>query len=242
MRMVSTREICDYLLAQRMQPPPPPPPPPPTQRFVTAASQRGLISFDGRSPTSPAYFGGSAYVVMCRSCGLEPIGRAGYHSNCICCCKTCSRLLNGRGNWERLCDRCSGSVTQETVPIGTTHVKAKPSRPAAPAGAAIDSLVACGAHPPGPVRAQPAVCIHISRARLVEPGGGAAQEGVPPSVLVDDDDPPLWLQQFMRVPAAQVGAPPIVVDVAASGSCGTCFCGLLGEAVSCPVCAPSVPS
>lgn len=164
------------LLAQRMQPATPAP----TQRFVTAASQRGLISFDGRSPTSPAYFGGSAYVVMCRSCGLEPIGRPGYHSNCICCCKTCSRLLNGRGNLERLCDMCSGSVTHETVPIGTTHIKAKPARPAAGAGTAPNSVRAVRADVAG------------------EGGGGAAVTHVDD----DEDDPPIWLQRYMRMNAA----------------------------------------
>jgi hypothetical protein len=100
---------------------------PPVSRYVTAESQQDRISYEGRSHTSAAYRGGSAYVIRCWTCGLEP-ARPGHDSNCMCMCKVCFRILRGHGTQARLCDRCSGVVALTTFPIGTVHIKAKPKR------------------------------------------------------------------------------------------------------------------
>jgi hypothetical protein len=165
---------------------------------------------------------------------------------------------------------CSGSVTHETVPIGTTHIKAKPARPAAPAGAGTA---------PNPVRAV--------RADVAGEGGGGAAVI---HVGDDDDPPPLRLQRFVHitVPTSAVSPLTLCLDshtpndvravpgtVAGEGGGGAavthvdddeddppiwlqrymrmnaatsavtagCFCGLPGEAAnSCEVCALCVPS
>jgi len=96
-------------------------------RTVTAESQQHRISYEGRSHTSAAYRGGSAYVIRCWTCGLEP-ARPGHASNCMCMCKMCSKILRGHDTKARLCEKCSGVVALTTFPIGTVHVKAKGKR------------------------------------------------------------------------------------------------------------------
>ena len=106
-------------------------PPTPTW-FVTAGSQQGRISLDGRSARSSAWRGGAAYVQMCLTCGLEP-SRLGHASNCLCMCGLgkgrggCGRILHGHGNAEGMCRVCGGG-RPEMVSIGTIEVKRKRSR------------------------------------------------------------------------------------------------------------------
>ena len=110
---------------------------PPTQLFVTANSQKGFISMDGRSEKSRFWAGGAAYVVMCVKCGLEP-SRQGSVSNCFCMCDACAAPLNGRGSVRTssdvnpgkaqiVCQRCGGQGNS-VVPICTREVRAKRSR------------------------------------------------------------------------------------------------------------------
>jgi hypothetical protein len=98
----------------------------PVQRFVTADSQRGRISYDGRSEKSSAWAGGAGYVFMCKTCGLEP-SKPGRISMCLCMCKTCSRVLDGHGDAGQKCRRCGNHDGDEEAvyPICTREVKAK---------------------------------------------------------------------------------------------------------------------
>ncbi len=102
----------------------------PVQRFVTADSQRGRISYDGRSERSSAWAGGAGYVFMCKTCGLEP-SKPGRISMCLCMCKTCSRVLDGHGDAFQKCRRCSGNYADDeeaVYPICTREVKAKKAK------------------------------------------------------------------------------------------------------------------
>jgi hypothetical protein len=111
---------------------------PPTQLFVTANSQKGFISMDGRSEKSRFWAGGASYVVMCVKCGLEP-SRQGSGSNCFCMCDACAAPLNGLGSFRTssddvnpgkaqiVCKRCGGQGNS-VVPICTREVRAKRSR------------------------------------------------------------------------------------------------------------------
>ena len=129
----------------------------PTTRFVTASSQEGRISHDGRSEGSSAWLGGAAYVQMCLTCGLEP-SRPGKSSNCMCVCglgalggKSCSAPLRGHGDASGICRSCGGG-RPEIHSIATTEVKAKrarvmrPSPAAAQAVAVVSSPVAVAAN------------------------------------------------------------------------------------------------
>ena len=107
-----------------------------TQWLVTAASQHGSISYEGRSETSSVWRGGAAYVQMCLTCGLEP-GKPGFVSNCICMCglgkrgsmstKSCGKPLDGHGDENGICRAC-GRGRPEILSIGTIEVKAKRPR------------------------------------------------------------------------------------------------------------------
>ena len=113
----------------------------PAHRYVTANSQRGRISLDGRSETSKYWAGGAAYDPMCATCGLAPTrsDRPGIASNCFCMCDTCKRPLNGLGSLvpldadnplgpkHHLCAECGGDAA-EVIPICTREVKAKRPR------------------------------------------------------------------------------------------------------------------
>ena len=108
-------------------------PRPATQWLVTAGSQHGCISYDGRSERSSAWRGGAAYVQMCLTCGLEP-DRPGFASNCMCMCglgkrggKSCGKPLDGHGDEKGICCAC-GPGRPEILSIGTTEVKAKRPR------------------------------------------------------------------------------------------------------------------
>ena len=114
-----------------------------TQRFVTASHPgvQGLISHDGRTPTSRYWSGGAAYVLMCAQCGLEP-SRIGYPGNCLCMCYKCCKPVHGHGAIEwfdmgmfgrevkrvLLCEDCGG-VEVCAIPIGTRECKTKRKRP-----------------------------------------------------------------------------------------------------------------
>ena len=104
----------------------------PSVRYVTAGSQEGHISYDGRSAHSSAWRGGAAYVQMCLTCGLEPY-RSGKNSNCMCVCGLggrdggCGAPLRGHGDQHGKCRRCGGG-RPEIHSIATTEVKAKRPR------------------------------------------------------------------------------------------------------------------
>ena len=107
-----------------------------THWFVTAGSQAGSISYEGRSERSSVWRGGAAYVQMCLTCGLEP-GRAGFVSKCMCMCglgkhggmstKSCGAPLQGNGDEHGICSFC-GPGRPEILLIGTIEVKAKRPR------------------------------------------------------------------------------------------------------------------
>ena len=147
-------------------------PRPATQWLVTAGSQHGCISYDGRSERSSAWRGGAAYVQMCLTCGLEP-DRPGFASNCMCMCglgkrgghQSCGKPLHGHGDEDGICKGC-GRGRPDILSIGTTEVKAKrprssyvphvlrpgPSRAAATAAAA-DAPAAAAAAAAAPAAA-----------------------------------------------------------------------------------------
>jgi hypothetical protein len=105
---------------------------PPAKFFVTASSQKDIISYDGRAANSSVWRGGAAYVQMCLTCGLEPV-KAGRASNCLCMCGLgkrgagCSRVLSGLGDEDGKCSTCGGG-RPEIPSIGTVEVKAKRPR------------------------------------------------------------------------------------------------------------------
>ena len=113
----------------------------PAHRNVTANSERGRISLDGRSETSKYWAGGAAYELMCATCGLAPTrrDRPGLASNCFCMCDACKTPLNGLGSLvpldadapdgpkHHLCVRCGGDAA-EVHPICTREVKSKRPR------------------------------------------------------------------------------------------------------------------
>ena len=176
------------------------PPQLPTQRFVTAASMDGRISYDGRSATSSAYLGGAAYVGQCYTCGLEP----GADSKCICCCMTCGSFTNGQGSELRVCSKCSGVPWVPPVAIATVHVKPKPKRkrctPAGTttsghgcgvvSGALLDPAIAPSSSPSDAV-----VVISSSSESMSSDAGGVGQ-------------PPKWMLRYMSASgAAQLRCP-----------------------------------
>ena len=103
-----------------------------TQWFVTAGSQQGSISYEGRSERSSMWRGGAAYVQMCLTCGLEP-SRPGFASNCMCMCGLgkrgagCSSVLNGNGDADGKCKYC-GTGRPKIASIATIETKAKRPR------------------------------------------------------------------------------------------------------------------
>ena len=105
---------------------------PVTKQYVTANSQSGFISLDGRSEKSQYWAGGASYMVMCLKCGLEP-SRPGVLSNCFCMCDICSAPLNGHGSMLRgsskaaiVCKQCGGEGNA-VIPICTREVRKKRS-------------------------------------------------------------------------------------------------------------------
>jgi hypothetical protein len=102
------------------------------QWLVTAGSQHGSISYEGRSVRSSVWRGGAAYVQMCLTCGLEP-SRPGFASNCMCMCGLgkrgagCSSVLNGNGDADGKCNNC-GTGRPKIPSIGTIETKAKRPR------------------------------------------------------------------------------------------------------------------
>lgn len=170
----------------------------PAHRYVTANSERGRISLDGRSETSKYWAGGAAYEPMCATCGLAPTrrDRPGLASNCFCMCDACKTPLNGLGSLvpldadapygpkHHLCVRCGGDAA-EVLPICTREVKAKRPRasylpwharpcPTPPVVAAIDEAAVAAAVQ----EAQPA--------RLVVPDAAVAAAAQPARLDVPD--------------------------------------------------------
>ena len=164
----------------------------PTQRAVTAGSMDGRINFDGRSPTSSAFLGGSGYMGQCWTCGLEP----GSASKCICCCKVCCCFTNGRGNEERVCCKCSGVPWVAPVLIGTVHVKVKRKRSVA-APTVVSSLLAVSL-----LSHDDAAAAIIVISSSESPSPNVACDGSSPQ------PPPQWLKRYMAASgAAQLRCP-----------------------------------